>query len=81
MRMHIGSSVAAEPFLAASYRGRHIAAFQNGRGWLAYLDRVMETGKVFATAQDATHWLQHRIDDPNFDSRPWLTRPLRSRAG
>lgn len=58
-------------FLAGTYRGHHIAVFQHGGGWLAYLDRVLQVNRLFETANEATAWLCRRIDDR------LCTRPLR----
>jgi hypothetical protein len=58
MRMHNET----DEFWADSYRGHAIATLNHGKGWLVYLDHVLQHGKLFVTAEAAVSWLRHRID-------------------
>jgi hypothetical protein len=52
----------APSFWSATYRGREIAAHRHSRGWLVYVDRVMQENTLFVTIEDAAAWLQRRVD-------------------
>ena len=49
-------------FWSDTYRGHSIATLNHGRGWLVYLDHVLQHNKLFATADAATAWLRRQID-------------------
>jgi hypothetical protein len=49
-------------FWSDSYRGHVIATLNHGKGWLVYLDHVLQHGKLFVTAEAAVRWLRRRID-------------------
>jgi hypothetical protein len=49
-------------FWSDSYRGHTIAALNHGRGWLVYLDHVLQHNKLFATAEAAAAWLKRQVD-------------------
>ena len=34
-----------------------------------YLDNVMQANRLFATSEDAFHWLRRKVDDAAFDNR------------
>ncbi len=51
-----------DEFWSDSYRGHVIATLSHGKGWLVYLDHVLQHGKLFVTAEAATSWLRQRID-------------------
>jgi hypothetical protein len=57
-----GGSDGAGAFWTDSYRGHTIAAVSHGRGWLAYLDHVLQHNLVFVTAEAAATWLRRQID-------------------
>jgi hypothetical protein len=52
----------SDEFWSDSYRGHAIATFAHGKGWLVYLDHVLQHGKLFVTAEAAVSWLRQRID-------------------
>lgn len=49
-------------FWSDSYRGHTIATLNHGRGWLVYVDHVLQHNKLFATAEAAAAWLKRQID-------------------
>jgi hypothetical protein len=49
-------------FWSDSYRGHSIATLNHGRGWLVYLDHVLQHNKLFETADAAVAWLRSQID-------------------
>ena len=51
-----------DTFLSDSYRGHNIAALSHGRGWLVYLDHVLQHNKLFETAEAGIAWLRREID-------------------
>ncbi|MGI9520077.1 MAG: hypothetical protein ACR2PG_00380 [Hyphomicrobiaceae bacterium] len=65
--MSIDAQVPTElaEFWSASYRGQDIAVQRHYRGWLVYLNKVMQQGILFASAQDAANWLRRKIDEEN----------------
>lgn len=52
----------ADGFWSDSYRGHSIATLSHGKGWLVYLDHVLQHNKLFATADSATTWLRDQVD-------------------
>jgi hypothetical protein len=52
----------SDEFWSDSYRGHAIATLAHGKGWLVYLDHVLQHGKLFITAEAAVSWLRQRID-------------------
>ena len=56
-------------FWSDSYRGHTIATLNHGRGWLVYLDHVLQHNKLFETAEAAAAWLRQQVD---------VTRPRRA---
>jgi hypothetical protein len=65
--MHMPNSLDGNPhgsgmFWSESYRGHTIAALSHGKGWLAYLDHVLQHNLLFITAEAAAIWLRRRID-------------------
>ena len=58
--MHIANQTGT--FWSDSYRGHVIATLNHGKGWLVYLDHVLQHGKLFVTAEAAVNWLRQRID-------------------
>jgi hypothetical protein len=77
----------ATNFLAETYKGRRIATFRHSLGWHIYLDNVMQANRLFASSEDAFHWLRRKVDDAAFDNRiamlckrHSLRRPSLSRA-
>ncbi len=52
----------ADEFWSDRYRGHAIATLNHGKGWLVYLDHVLQHGKLFVTAEAAVNWLRQRID-------------------
>lgn len=57
-----GLETSASTFWSATYRGREIATHRHIRGWLVYIDRIMQENMLFGTAEDAAGWLHRRID-------------------
>ena len=51
-----------DAFWSDSYRGHVIATLSNGKGWLVYLDHVLQHNKLFATADAAVAWLRQQVD-------------------
>jgi hypothetical protein len=51
-----------QDFWSTVYRGRHIAVFQQHGRWHAYLDHMIQSKAVFATAENAVRWLAGRVD-------------------
>jgi hypothetical protein len=51
-----------EDFLSDTYRGHSIATLNHGRGWLVYIDHVLQHNKLFVTADAAVAWLHKQID-------------------
>lgn len=49
-------------FWSDTYRGHSIATLNHGRGWLVYLDHVLQHNKLFASADAAVNWLRKQID-------------------
>jgi hypothetical protein len=49
-------------FWSDSYRGRSIATLNHGRGWLVYLDHVLQHNKLFVSADAAVTWLRQQVD-------------------
>ena len=49
-------------FWSDTYRGHSIATLNHGRGWLVYLDHVLQHNKLFVTAEAAATWLRGQID-------------------
>lgn len=52
----------SEDFLSDTYRGHSIATLNHGRGWLVYLDHVLQHNKLFVTADAAVAWLRTQVD-------------------
>jgi hypothetical protein len=52
----------ADGFWSDSYRGHTIATLNHGRGWLVYVDHVLQHNKLFASAEAAVTWLRNQID-------------------
>jgi hypothetical protein len=79
---HYGNETSLD-FCFGTYRGRDIATFRYGPGWVVYLDKIMQTNALFATASDAISWLRSRIDyqakpavRQSRSANPRLTAPL-----
>jgi hypothetical protein len=51
-----------EDFWSDNYRGHSIATLNHGRGWLVYLDHVLQHNKLFASAEAAVAWLRGQVD-------------------
>ena len=51
-----------DDFWSDSYRGRTIATLSHGRGWLVYVDHVLQHNKLFVTAEAAVTWLRSQVD-------------------
>jgi hypothetical protein len=51
-----------DAYWSDSYRGHAIATLNHGKGWLVYLDHVLQHGKLFVTAEAAVRWLRQLID-------------------
>ena len=49
-------------FWSDSYHGHTIATLNHGRGWLVYLDHVLQHNKLFETAEAAVAWLRQQVD-------------------
>jgi hypothetical protein len=49
-------------FWSDSYRGHTIATLNHGRGWLVYVDHVLQHNKLFASAEAAVAWLRQQVD-------------------
>jgi hypothetical protein len=49
-------------FWSDTYRGHSIATLNHGRGWLVYLDHVLQHNKLFVTAEAAASWLRKQVD-------------------
>ena len=45
-------------FWSDTYRGREIAAFHHARGWVVYLDGIMQDRTLFDTPEGAAQWLR-----------------------
>jgi hypothetical protein len=58
--MHADTS--SQDFWSDSYRGHSIATLNHGRGWLVYLDHVLQHNKLFVTAEAAVAWLRQQVD-------------------
>jgi hypothetical protein len=56
-------------FWSGSHHGHKIAAYRHSLGWSVYIDTVMQASRTFATLDDATRWLQRKVDDDIFDTR------------
>jgi hypothetical protein len=41
----------SEDFLSDTYRGHSIATLNHGRGWLVYIDHVLQHNKLFVTGR------------------------------
>lgn len=64
------SETTAQTFWSTTYRGRQIAAHRHIRGWLVYVDRIMQENTLFGTAEDAAAWLHRKIDGLATHARP-----------
>ena len=53
-----------DEFWSESYRGHDIATLNHGKGWLVYLDHVLQPRMMFATAEAAVAWLRRKVDRP-----------------
>lgn len=60
----------ADAFWSDSYHGHSIATLNHGKGWLVYVDHVLQHNMLFATAEAAAVWLREQVDR----SRPRLAR-------
>jgi hypothetical protein len=49
-------------FWSDSYRGHTIATYNQGNGWLVYLDHAFQHNRLFVTAEAAVTWLRRQID-------------------
>ena len=49
-------------FWSDSYHGHTIATLNHGRGWLVYVDHVLQHNKLFETAEAAVAWLRGQVD-------------------
>ncbi len=49
-------------FWSDTYRGHSIATLNHGRGWLVYVDHVLQHNKLFATGDAAVTWLRKQVD-------------------
>jgi hypothetical protein len=56
------SDETSDEFWSDTYRGRSIATLNHGRGWLVYVDHVLQHNKLFVTADAAVTWLRKQID-------------------
>ena len=52
----------SDEFWSDTYRGHSIATLNHGRGWLVYVDHVLQHNKLFVTADAAVAWLRKQID-------------------
>jgi hypothetical protein len=52
----------SQEFWSANYRGHSIATFNHGRGWLVYVDHVLQHNKLFTSAEAAAAWLRRQVD-------------------
>jgi hypothetical protein len=59
----------SEGFWSDIYRGHTIAILNHGGRWLVYLDHVLQHRMLFATAEAAVNWLQHKVDRPTVARR------------
>lgn len=50
-------------FWSMSYRGQEIAAQRHYRGWLVYLNKVMQQGVMFEDGRSAATWLRRKVDE------------------
>ena len=53
----------AVDFWSTSYRGHDIATQRHYRGWLVYLNKVMQQDMVFGDARAAARWLRGQVDE------------------
>jgi len=53
----------AGDFRSGEYRGRQIALLRHHRIWRVYLDQKLLEPVVFETAEEATTWLQRKIEN------------------
>jgi hypothetical protein len=56
------ADTSSQEFWSDNYRGHSIATLNHGRGWLVYLDHVLQHNKLFASAEAAAAWLRQQID-------------------
>ncbi len=56
------ADTSSEDFWSDNYHGHSIATLNHGRGWLVYLDHVLQHNKLFATAEAAAAWLKQQVD-------------------
>lgn len=52
----------AGDYWAMSYKGQHIAVHRHNRGWLVYLNHVMQNKLVFCDARSAANFLRRMVD-------------------
>lgn len=50
-------------FWSTSYRGQDIAVQRHYRGWLVYLNKVMQQDMLFDDAREAARWLRRKVDE------------------
>jgi hypothetical protein len=53
----------AGDFRSGEYRGRQIALLRHHRIWRVFLDQRLQEPFVFETAEEATTWLQRKIEN------------------
>ena len=55
-------------FWSTTYRGHFIAVQRHYRGWLVYLNNVMQQKLVFVDARSAANWLRRSVDERMADA-------------
>ena len=86
MNTQVSMQPVTEDFWTESFLGHEIAIFRHSRGWLVYIDQIMQQNRYFATADDAIVWLRRKVDgrEPEcrvitFSRRKAARRPATSR--
>jgi hypothetical protein len=62
MAMQMHQPADRQEFVSDVYRDRSIAIFHRHGRWHVYLDHVLQSKVVFATAEHAIAWLMARVD-------------------
>jgi hypothetical protein len=62
MQNHAQNSHHPRDYWSTSYKGQHIAIHRHHRGWLVYLNPVMQNKLVFCDPRSAANWLRRTVD-------------------
>lgn len=68
MSVETGIVPTSVDFWSTSYRGHQIAAQRHYRGWLVYVNNVMQHGKLFGNEIEAAIWLRSEVNQRIVDT-------------